>query len=96
MNSSSTRYRWRGPAGESPQTTATTAVHWHELSPGDLVLLLSGKTSHTGIVDMVSADGEYLWLRMSDGTGRRLFTKAEVDRTYADPLDLAGHAGPAQ
>ena len=57
------------------------------------MLLLSGKTSHTGIVDTVSADGKYLWLRMSDGTGRRLFTKTEVHRTYADPIDLAKRSG---
>lgn len=94
LNSSPTRYRWRGPSGEAQPRTATTPVHWNELSPGDLVLVLSGKTSHTGTVDTVSADGEYLWLLLSDGTGRRLFTKTEVHRTYADPIDLAKRSGP--
>lgn len=95
MNSSSARYSWRGPAGEAQPSIATTPVHWTELIPGDLVLLLAGKTSHTGIVDTVSADGELLWLLLSDGTGRRLFTKAEVHRTYVDPIDLAKRSGPA-
>lgn len=96
MNSSSTRYRWQGPTGDAQPNTATTPVNWTELCPGDLVLLVSEKTSHIGIVDTVSADSEYLWLFPSDGTGRRLFTKGEVHRTFVDPVDLAKRPRPAQ
>lgn len=94
LNFSSARYRWRGASGEPQPSTATTPVHWNELCPGDLVLVLSGKTSHTGTVDTVSTDGEYLWLLLNDGTGRRLFTKTEVHKTYTDPIDLAKRSGP--
>lgn len=59
------------------------------------MLLLAGKTLHTGTVDTVSAEGEFLWLLLSDGTGRRLFTRAEVHGTYVDPIDLAKRSGPA-
>ena len=96
MNSSSTPYVGQGPAGAAQPNAATTPVHWTELGPGDLVLLLSGKTSHTGIVDTVSSDGEYLWLFLSDGTGRRLFTKADVHRTYVDPVHLAKWPRPGR
>lgn len=95
MNSSSTRYRWRGPAGEAQPSTATTPVHWTELCQGDLVLLLCKKTSHVGTVDTLSLDCQYLWLLLSDGTGRRLFTRSEVDRTYIDPMDLSEKPRPA-
>lgn len=64
--------------------------------PGDLVLLASEKTSYTGIVDTVSADSEYLWLFLSDGSGRRLFTRAEVHRTFADPVDPGNRLRPTQ
>lgn len=89
MNSSYTQNLVHKPAGETQQSNAATPAHWGELCPGDHVRLVCAKTSHSGIVDAASADGEYLWLLLSDGVGRRLFTRAEVAKTYIDPMNLA-------
>ena len=96
LNSSSTQNWGHKPAGEAQQSDAATPAHWGELCPGDHVRLVCAKTSHSGIVDAASADGEYLWLVLSGGFGRRLFTRAEVARTYVDPMDLAKRSRPAQ
>lgn len=94
MNSSSIQNWGKEPAGEAQLNNSATPAHWGELCPGDHVWVVCAKSSHSGIVDAASADGEYLWLLLNGGHGRRLFTRAEVTRTYVDPMNLAKRSRP--
>jgi hypothetical protein len=94
LNSTSAQNWGQEPPGEAQPDHAATPAHWGELCPGDHVWVVCAKSSHSGIVDAASADGEYLWLLLSDGHGRRLFTRAEVARTYVDAMDLAKRPRP--
>jgi hypothetical protein len=95
LNSTSIQKRGHEPGGEAQPNNAATPAHWGELCPGDHVRVVCAGSSHSGIVDAASADGEYLWLILSGGFGRRLFTRAEVARTYVNPMDLAKRPRPA-
>jgi len=81
-------------AAEAQPNNSGTAAHWGELCPGDHVWVVCAKSSHTGVVDAASADGEYLWLLLNGGHGRKLFTRAEVFSTYVDPMDFAKRSRP--
>lgn len=88
LNSISTENWGQEPVGEVQSNHSATPVHWGELVPGDHVWLVCAKSSHSGIVDAASDDGEYVWLLLDGGHGRRLFTRAEVARTYLDPMGM--------
>lgn len=94
MNSASTQLWGQEPPGEAQPNDSATPAHGGELCPGDLVWVVGTKASHSGIVDAASADGEYLWLPLNGGHGCRLFTRAEVTRTYVDPRDPAKRTRP--
>lgn len=87
MNSSTNH---RGPEAIREAQHGGSPVHLSELRPGDTVNLYCPPLFHRGVVDMVSADGAFLWMLLSDGTGRRLFTNAEVHKTHMDLSKLAG------
>lgn len=65
------------------------SVKWSDLLPGDNVVLLGPGPSHAGVVDAASADGEFLWLILNDGNGRRLFQAGDVFGTLMDAEDLS-------
>jgi hypothetical protein len=62
-------------------------ANWHQLSPGDMVVLLTSDKLNprfAGRVDEISADARYLWLIQTNGAGRRLFHHAEGYTTFLE------------
>ena len=68
-----------------------TSVKWSDLLPGDTVVLVGPGPSQAGVVDAASADGQFLWLILSDGNGRRLFQACDVYRTLRDTEAIKWH-----
>ncbi|BCW56810.1 MULTISPECIES: hypothetical protein [Micrococcaceae] len=64
----------------------TVVANWRELLPDDTVVLVApNKECITGVIDAVTKDGAFLWLRQGHGRDRQLFYRSDGYKILVDP-----------